>query len=77
MDFDYPERRPGGPRRNPTLENQMQAWDQVKVIVDGPFKDQAGLVVRSDAKAEIASVKLDTTGEVVNFGFAELQLLGR
>ena len=55
----------------------MQVWDQVKVIGDSTYKNQAGVVQATNAKTEVASVKLDMEAEPMDFGYAELQFLGR
>lgn len=37
----------------------MQAWDQVKVKVAGPFEGRAGVVLRFDVEKKVNTVKLD------------------
>lgn len=53
----------------------MQAWHQVKVLAAGEYEGKAGLVVRVDSQAQVATVKLDEVAEPVGFAFSELQVL--
>jgi hypothetical protein len=54
----------------------MQVWDQV-VCIGGKYENQAGLVIRVDNAASVATVKLDSLDDPVDFRFAELKFLGR
>jgi transcription antitermination factor NusG len=55
----------------------MQAWDQVKVKAPGAFEGQAGVILRYDAKTEIATVKLDSDPTAPKeFAAVELERLG-
>ena len=60
----------------------MQVWNQVKVMAPGAFEGRAGVVIRVDNAAAMATVQLDETVEpaapktIEVFAFTELVILG-